>query len=304
MKNKPVSPGLILKTLPFLLAIEALICLKVLAEIPAEGGGGILFGFSLQRLALLGTLLAIGIACLLTGTATLRSDSRVNRWLMWLYDNQRLYSTVLVTLAVLFFSGWVAVFIPGYRLGKLAAYFERLRPLFIWMTLFSGQTWLALLRWRDGVTVKFVNEPAHKRLLLQSIVVLALMLGILGFMLLTQVGTIPDAFGWNNPGVPLLPMQVYAVLLLIILLMYLSGSRLSSGGSKPAGGRLVEFVLPLLIWLLAAGLWIVTPQQKSFFAPVLTYLTKFSTLLGRRPVRPAGSKCHKRVGLFSNCEAH
>lgn len=267
MKNKPVSPGLILKTLPFLLAIEALICLKVLAEIPAEGGGGILFGFSLQRLALLGTLLAIGIACLLTGTATLRSDSRVNRWLMWLYDNQRLYSTVLVTLAVLFFSGWVAVFIPGYRLGKLAAYFERLRPLFIWMTLFSGQTWLALLRWRNGVTVKFVNEPAHKRLLLQSIVVLALMLGILGFMLLTQVGTIPDAFGWNNPGVPLLPMQVYAVLLLIILLMYLSGSRLSSGGSKPAGGRLVEFVLPLLIWLLAAGLWIVTPQQKSFFAP-------------------------------------
>ena len=267
MQKQPVSPGLILKALPFLLAVEAFICLKVLVEIPTDSGGGILFGFSVQRLALLGILLAIGIACLLTGTATLRSDSPVNRWLIWLYDNQRLYSTVLVTLALLFFVSWVAVFMPGYRLGKLAAYFERLRPLFIWMTLFSGQAWLTLLHWRNGISAKFVNEPAHRRLLLQSVVVFAVMLGILGLMLLTQVGTIPDAFGWNNPGVPLLPMQVCAVLLLIILSTYLSGSRLSSGGSKPAGGRLVEFALPLIIWLLAAGLWIDTPQQKSFFAP-------------------------------------
>ena len=267
MQKQPVSPGLILKALPFLLAVEAFIYVKVLADIPADSTGSILLGFSLQRLTLLGILVVIGIACLVTGAAGLRPDSRVNRCLMQLYDNQRLFSTGVFALAVLFFAGWLAVFLPGYRLGKLAAYFERLRPLLIWMTLFSGQMWLALLHWRNGMAVKFLKQPANRRLLVQSVIVFAVMLGILCLMLLTQIGTIPDGFGWNNPGVPLLPLQVYAVLLLIILSTYLSNGSLFSGGSKPAVRWLLEFALPLLIWLLAAGLWVETSQQKSFFAP-------------------------------------
>ncbi len=267
MSNKSTLPQTILKILPFLLSIEALICLKGLAEIPADSGGGILFGFSLQRLVLLGILLTLAVVCFLTGVSALQPGARAGRWFKQLTENPRLLSVVVISLAVLFFAGWLATFLPGYRFGRLEAYFERLRPLITWVTLFSGQVWLALVYWRNGINTSYLKEPDNRRILLQSIAVFIAILAVFSLMLLTQVGVKPDAFGWNNPGVPILPIQVYAVLLLIILGVYLSGKPSPNGSASAKRWHLVELALPLMIWLLAAGLWIGTPQQKSFFAP-------------------------------------
>ena len=116
---------------------------------------------------------------------------------------------------------------------------------------------------------EFVSElvkETNSQFLSWAVFVL-IFLGIWGFVSITRIGIMPDAAFWNEAGVPILFLQVLSSLV-ISLGIGLWISRLH-GGMKltQKRERILNFFIPLAIWLLAAGIWISVPQEQSFNAP-------------------------------------
>lgn len=101
----------------------------------------------------------------------------------------------------------------------------------------------------------------NKPTLIIAATILLVFLGVWLFIALTRIGITPDIAFWNEAGVPLLSLQIVVSLLISLALTFLI-SRIS-----PKRHRLLDLVLFLSIWALAAGVWLAQPQQQSVNAP-------------------------------------
>lgn len=111
----------------------------------------------------------------------------------------------------------------------------------------------------------------HKKQLIATALILFLLLGLWLFIALTKIGIEPDIAFWNEAGVPLLGLQVLAALAVSFGLgRVLSLPRVASHpfAQKSLGKILIlDLLLALVLWAVAAGVWMAEPQQQSFNAP-------------------------------------
>ncbi len=87
-----------------------------------------------------------------------------------------------------------------------------------------------------------------------------------GFISLTKLGVTPDPAYWGEPGVPIQGWQLGIAL--IFGASFLPISRLPFFKSNP---RSTDIVISILIWLLAAGIWLSVPNEvlkNSFYFPI------------------------------------
>ena len=154
---------------------------------------------------------------------------------------------------------------------RTALYFSGFSPYAVWLLLLSIQTPIALrlLRFGSDLTVFKPYRNAYKPVL----VVLLLVFILAGWMAWTRVGLEPDIIAWGDPGVPVLPAQVWLALAIVFsgLAVYRLGkyfrgrSSWAPGLQLPAGS--IDVAICLLLWVVAVWRWQATPLNPSFFAP-------------------------------------
>jgi len=249
-----------------LTGIEALIMVAWLAKMPAEAEHALFLGFSLPRLILMGAMIFAGLTFLSLTIALGRSTSICERCEK-LLDNH--YTGVIAGLIAL--AAWVLVFLPTYQWGRYGGYKERLLPVILWLLLAGMQTCLMVLwsgrRRRTASLPSIVErEPALVKAwwIIMSVFTLALLV-----VSLSRVGIIPDIVYWNDTNVPLLGIQIIAVLFASVMIMF-GFSRLGFFLSRNSAGfynRLPDLLICLFIWGLAVIAWTQVDMPHSYFAP-------------------------------------
>jgi hypothetical protein len=244
----------------FLLALlEAAACLLALLRIPSEGSR-LLLGFTVSRWALaLPLLAAIGA----TGTAAYLSVYKPDFRARWLTPTSRsvFYQMLSVAFPVIATVACIGSFLLRWLdPASYLPFFERVWPLLAFVLVFSIQATLWLLALRFGIhkTAFKAGKPA--------LVAFGVLLLVFGFVGLTKLGTTPDPAYWGEPGVPIQGWQLGLALLGGVA--FLTLSLLPFFRRNP---RRADLLIGVLIWLLAAGIWLSVPNsvlKNSFYFPI------------------------------------
>lgn len=246
--------------------LEAFGSVYWLMSMPAESGHALAFGYSSQRLLMIGGLIVLGLASLSALIFNLQNPE-ISRSIHALFKKKWLvYTSVFLVLIT-----WILIFLPDYQWGQFGGYKSRLLPAILWFLLFGIQTSLVGIRQQKKNLVASIESVLSSRpALLKSWVVF---MGVLTAMILIiasfRIGLIPDIVYWNDINVPLLGIQVLGVVIGSTLIVRL----LSGFGFFTAGKRggfqsiLPDLVIFLLIWGLAVVLWTQTNGPHSYFAP-------------------------------------
>ena len=240
----------------FLLAfLEAAVALYTLLRIPSEGGN-----ISIMRWGL--TLpLIIAIASSTVAAFFSRRDAGFRaRWLepsvhSGLY---KFLGIAFPILAALTSAG--AFLLRWWNPDRLLPFFERTWPLLAFVLVFSVQSTLWLLVLRFGLHK--ANRPSLKPTLISFIILIF----VFGFVSLTKLGLTPDPAYWGEPGVPLQGWQLGLALILAASFLPFSLPPFFKANS-----RRIDFFIGVLIWALAAGIWLSVPNEvlkNSFYFPI------------------------------------
>ena len=240
----------------FLLAfLEAAVALFALLRIPTEGAG-----FSATRWILIFPLAATLIAASFAAYFSWHDSNFQDRWLD-VNSRPKLYrilSWAFPLLAVA--AGFGAFTLRWWDPDQLLPFFERAWPLLAFVIIFSIQATLWLLILRLGIHK--VDFPARKPALITFIILLF----VFGFVSLTKLGVTPDPAYWGEPGVPIQGWQLGLALILSASFLPISLLPFFKSNSRRA-----DILIGILIWALAAGIWISVPNEvlkNSFYFPI------------------------------------
>lgn len=260
-------------------ALEALVTAAALLSAKSDPTNAILFGYSPTRLLSAIVFLAIGATFSSLAWGLWRSRQWAKNLLLrfdhWASDSQRFEPFIVACLAVALISTYlysVAAVIPGVA----KAYLLRLTPSLLFLTLTSLQILLAahLL----GYTGRITEKLRGSKTLRAAVLVFGLLLILSAFIAFTGVGLLPDSpdsffRGWGDPGVPILMSQVILAWGLAFSLTFL-GLRVSRTSTlKRWGASLaqrhvrLDLLIALLIWAVAAFIWLREPLPPNWFAP-------------------------------------
>jgi len=244
------------------LSLYPLAALIALGLIPGDAKNALLLGLSLQRLLLM--LIAL-VGFLATAIPAVLLKYRPAVWQRQLAPLGRrlLYSRWMAGLAVLLaLQGLIAVFLPAYWFGTGHAYYDRLRPILLWLGAAGFQITLAVQLNRhswNGAAFWRELKSLHP---LWSITAVAFTAMALLWLLAawTGWGARPDIL-WNEAAPPILAVQLASSLLAAVLV----GALLRR--IEPARRRRAEWAVAFALWALAAFIWIQEPMPRSYFAP-------------------------------------
>ena len=240
-------------------ALEGALVVAAAAAIPAEAENAFLFGFSVQRLALMALIAVPSVAALAVALYGLLRPPRAEWFYNWaLSDKGSCFLGRAGCLAALLFG--TAALMTSAWFGRLGAYYVRLRPLLAWVALLGLDAWALSLApgWQARKRRFRQALQTHKGVLVSGAIGIGVFLIAWLLIALTGLGVTPDSMFWNEAGVPILGIQVLACLVAV----YAAGRLLS----RPASWR-VDLLLVVGVWLLAFLLWRATPAQHSYFAP-------------------------------------
>ncbi len=240
----------------FLLALlEAAVALFALLHIPSEGGN-----ISAMRLVLIFPLF---IAILVSGVgayASWRNTIFRDHWLKPDF-HPRLYKFLTIVFPLFTALTSIGAFLlRWWDPARLLPFFERIWPLLAFMIIFSIQSMLWLLILKFGF--QKADFPAFK----PAFIALVILLAVLGFIILTKLGITPDPAYWGEPGVPIQGWQMGLALIVSASFLPFSLSPFFKSDS-----RRTDYIIGLLIWALAAGIWLSVPNQvlkNSFYFPI------------------------------------
>jgi hypothetical protein len=263
LKRKPISVFFGLSGLAALTAFVSLL------SIPADPKNSIIFGFSLQRLAMMGILLAFFA---IFGTAAVQSwrGSRFIIALQWqLVERPLLHQSLLTLSGLLLLAGWIALNLPLYRYGVFQSYIVRLTPMLVWMTFVGGLAFLYLLIFRYGLhwnTQQAAFRSHKKSFLLAGLIFLAFLL-TWGTMALTGRGFYSGENYWYEAGVPLLGLQLLAALGIALFVYWIERKHIEPAPKSLWWSKHLNIVVFILVWVVTAALWAQEPVQSSYFSP-------------------------------------
>ena len=259
----------------FLCSIEGAVALVALLLIPSEGAS-----LSPARLAL---------------SAIIFSLMLMSAWFAFRPPQlDRLARTsliLLVTLLSLTFS--LILFLLRYLNPEaFLPLYTRLSPLLWYLLALSIQFALYLLHLKNGFHLDALKQ--NKPIFVASFAVFALLLLLLLFVSLSKLGITKDTAYWGEPGVPILGWQFLLSILLgaTILIYQLRNYTITNYTitnytitnyqlpiTKFSNSPILNFLLPLAIYLTASTLWLSVPVdslKNSFYAPITPpYTTPF-----------------------------
>jgi hypothetical protein len=263
LKRKPISVFFGLS------GLAALTAFVFLLSIPADPKNSIIFGFSLQRMAMMGVLLAFFA---ISGTAAVQSW-RGSRFIIafqrQLVERPILQQSLLTLSGLLLLGGWIALNLPLYRYGIFQSYIVRLTPLLIWITFVSGLAFLYLLSFRFGLhwnTLQAAFTSHKKSLLLAGFIFLAFLL-TWAAMALTGRGFYAGENYWYEAGVPLLGLQLLAALGIALFVYWIERRHIGTTRTSGWWSKHLNIILFILVWVVTAALWANEPVQSSYFSP-------------------------------------
>ena len=254
-----IKPALRMPALGVFLTLGALITFFITLGSPSDPKNSFLFGYSLERIILGAGLLFLGIASLFLTWKLVRDPERSQR--IWeRFTQPGGFGNISLLLAfVLLLSCWIILFLPSYRLGRLAGYVERLSPIIIWLAVIGAVMTVVLILERKGMAVRSADK---NRTILKSGAVFMGMFIILALIVAaTGIGVRYPADYWYGAGVPVLGLQVLFSLLAGALVLLLE-QRFSLFNKK----RLDLFFF-LGLWIIAAWFWAREPLSPNYFMP-------------------------------------
>ncbi|GAB4578748.1 MAG: hypothetical protein Fur0022_14840 [Anaerolineales bacterium] len=254
----------------FLGAIQGAFSVWLYSQIPSAGS--LLFGLTLERLILIGSVIILGGFFFLFGVGTWQNWTWAERlrknwhpqlqtpvgWGLWLVGS------VLLLISGSFFT----LITPEIAEPFAAAYFLRLQPLALLLAGLAGQTLLILPLLRDG------SYTLHKNPELLRVV------GLYGVFLLLAGGIDlhlrridPDPVGWNTLGTPLLDTQVLFVFLIGMLLVGVIPGNIRSSRKPLSPGWKFDLLICIVLWMAAAWYWSTLPLASNWYMASPRYPT-------------------------------
>lgn len=244
------------------LSIQSIPVLYWIASLPADPKNSLILGFSLARLALLAVILFLGVIFLAAARVSAMKESRLQsifeeRWrdgsfFYWL-QGTAIFSSVMAWI-------FLVILRSGINGGNDALYI-RFQPFLIWIIALGWQAgiwlWIRFFGWHPDRLIRF--GPIFK----SSAITAGTLLFLAIFIVLTGWGIVPDIFFWGNPGVPLLAWQVWLSLAAGFTLLTL----LVSFPVLRVKQKRLDWIIGAGLFLLAVGLWLLTPIPTSFFFP-------------------------------------
>jgi hypothetical protein len=244
-------------------ALEGLAASGALIGAPTDPENIFAFGYSLNRLTLLGAtvllvivLFAIAVAGWLTPTWREKILARIVP-----------FKKILLVAGCFFFVASLALYgLPAYRLPAIYGYIERARPILIWLIALSAQLTLGVLFYNGLDWESFKNElRANRRTFLVQGALSAAFLLLWGLVAGTGVGIQPDRAFWNESGVPLLIEQIFFAWLGALIVAGLVAKLNNTPNIKL--NRFIDIALFIALWGLAVWAWSSQPIVRSFFLP-------------------------------------
>jgi hypothetical protein len=228
----------------YLCALEGAAAIAALFLIPSEGGR-----LSLARLALIGFIFIIAMACLILGVRPPKGWEKLAR------------PGFIIFSAILSLAFGSFLFLLRYLNPEtsLSAY-QRLSPLLWYLLILFVQSFFFLVILYKGFHP--ANFASRKPVYAAALQAFGLLLFLLLFIALTRLGVTPDPAYWGEPGVPLLGWQFVLALiggvgvLVLVLSFHLRG---------------LDFILPVGLYIFALVLWLRVPADvlaNSFYMPI------------------------------------
>ena len=297
---KSTVPEKFLKIFLYLASVQSFVTAFLTFAEKSEGGG-VIFGLSFFRFALLMVLLIAATVFLFTGFHWGTEKKTVLRVHHFLERNW--HSILFVTswgfffLALLQHSAYFSTIFSGLKSVDVPNLFLRLRPMLILGSLiffeFSVALYLTsrnqlngktkekvvLFVWILGTVDSLITGSKEKNgrgdgkrwfELKPGLQIWLVVLAIWLFIAWSKVGLIPDDRFWNVAGVPFLPQQIVFTLLLLLFMLDFNLVMSFRGTSKLAElskSRAFFFVLMIVIWATAVLVWNGEPLRHTYFAP-------------------------------------
>lgn len=140
-----------------LTAIEAIAALVFLLQIPADPKNSVLFGYSMQRLLLITSLiLAAGFSAYLMFNIYRKPD--LVEWIVGrVLHSDAVFLWTILTMTVISVVGLVILSRDPYSFGRYKYYLIRLRPIILYGVLVCVQALIVVLSASWGKCIKFLN---------------------------------------------------------------------------------------------------------------------------------------------------
>jgi len=250
--------------------IEGLAALIYLICIPGDPANAWLLGLSKSRLALL-LAIVFGIAAFSVIEFKLWRDPnwvapKISRVQVVIRYNATYYGVV----AILFIGGVVASHFVWLSSVLTDAFVQglivRLLPIILWLGILCWQTIVILpvLRYEEP----FQKSSIQSKLLKISLGVFFALFALWIFVAVTGIGITPDIIGWDTPGAPLLPLQIWAAVLLGIGFLFVEGNLSHENLKRSSYLRWLDIAISILIFVAAIFIWMREPMERAYYAPM------------------------------------
>ena len=242
-----------------LLSLGILLVLILSLRSGSESEGAVLLGYSLERLIFGGGLLLLFfVFAITTGVLFRQPDVSKKVWGM-VFADQRSAARAFWVSGLIFLLTYITLFLPDYRLGKLAGYVAQLRPTIIWLAAASALT--ILLIFFEVEKRPLIHQPATKTVFWMWAIVLTI------FVL---AALIPFTFGlgmqapedyWYPTGVPVMGLQVICSLLAGVWTMRFERNRKNGLTNR------FDLFICIILWIATAIFWASEPIRPNYFMP-------------------------------------
>mgnify|MGYP001036498514 CR=1 FL=1 len=244
----------------------SIFCGYLFVRTPSAPENSILFGLSLKRLSVLSLLLCLFLASLIILISKIRRHYLLSI-LSRIIKRKNLILFIFSMLIVSFSIAWYFYFLPIGIMGKYEDLYVRFKPILLWVLIVSFQSFLFLVIFLHNFNFKAVKQEInhHKKKYLFSLLSLSFFLIIWLVISITLLGISKDLH-WDSVGVPLTLLQVLiSIFICTLIFHYWSDISKKVKGIKHINN--IDFYIFIVLWIIAAILWISAPQQTSTFNP-------------------------------------
>jgi len=231
--------------------VEGLGVIISLLTIPTDPKNAILGGYSLTRLIIFGTTLAIFALGILLIFNSRKIINLLNKW----FEKQNIIHIIKWLGVIAGLCLWVTIWLPAERMTIYTAMFIRIKPLLLWLELFGFQFYLYTKlcigdfmhpEW-SGI-ISFLKRYLWLWILSFTGIILILILKLF------YHGSFVDQL-YFVPSAPLTALQMFSALVLFVILFFLEQKKTNHPKTK----FLWIVITFLLIWGITFLVWNATP---------------------------------------------
>ncbi len=242
------------------LAVGALLTLLSALSSRSEEKRAFLFGYSVEKI-LLGAGLFLLVLLLMTLIVKLvRQPDWSRRLWQKVFENEPVSAAVLWGSCIVFLACWITLFLPYYRVGKLAGYISQLRPVIVWLAVVGAATMLLILFERGKESIRSIILR-NKTAVWIAVIFMGLFTITGALIFIIGIGASYPEDYWYGTGVPLLGLQIFFALVVGVFM----------GGLEPRWKEKSSFKIDVLIcavlWIVTAWLWAREPMLPNYFMP-------------------------------------